>query len=118
MDGVPFGAIAIKTPKTFVGKWRIVETEMWDQDALDMIVPAHITFDTNGLGHFEMIAVSGGIDCRFEGDRVEFSWIGDDDGHEKNGRGWADLGKDAKLRGRLYFHHRDDSAFRAERSKR
>ncbi len=72
---------------------------------------------TRTVWHFEMIAVSGGIDCRFEGNRVEFSWIGDDDGDEKNGRGWAELGKDAKLRGRLYFHRGHDSAFVAERSK-
>ena len=23
------------------GPWRIVETEMWDQEALDLVVPAH-----------------------------------------------------------------------------
>ena len=105
----------MKTPKKFVGKWRIVETEMWDADALDLVVPAHITLEANGLGHFQMIAVEGGIDCRFENDRVEFSWVGDDDGSETNGRGWAEIGKDGKLRGRLYFHQGDDSSFVARR---
>src|SRR5580704_17575022 len=32
------------TPKTFAGTWRITESEVWDEDALDMVVPAHITF--------------------------------------------------------------------------
>ena len=68
----------MKTPKKFAGKWRIVQTELWDRDALDLVVPAYITFGAEGLGYFQMIAVEGGIDCRFDGDRVEFSWIGED----------------------------------------
>lgn len=28
-----------------VGRWRIVETEMWDREALDLVVPAYIKFD-------------------------------------------------------------------------
>ncbi len=35
----------MKTPKKFVGDWRITETELWDEDALDLVVPAHITVD-------------------------------------------------------------------------
>ena len=49
--------------------------------------------------------------------RVEFSWVGDDDGEQTNGRGWAEIGKDGKLRGRLYFHQGDDSSFVAQRAK-
>lgn len=82
-----------------------------------MIVPAHVTLDADGLGHFQLIAVEGGIDCRFDGDRVEFSWVGDDDGHVTNGRGWAELAKDGRLRGRIYFHQGDDSSFVARKAK-
>jgi hypothetical protein len=103
------------TPKTFLGSWRIIETELWDKEALDLVVPAHMIFTSDGLGHFQMIAVQGALDCRFEGNRVEFSWIGDDDGSETNGRGWAEIRKDGKLRGRIYFHQGDDSAFVAKR---
>jgi hypothetical protein len=46
---------------------------------------------------------------------VEFSWAGDDEGTESSGRGWAEIGKDGRLQGRLYFHLGDDSAFVAER---
>jgi len=84
----------MKTPTQFLGTWRIIETEVWDKDALDLVVPAHITFTAEGQGHFQMIAIQGGIDCRFEGNRVEFSWIGDDDGSETNGRGWGEIDKD------------------------
>lgn len=107
----------MKTPKKFLGTWRIVETEMWDRDALDLVVPAHIDFVDNGLGHFRMSAVEGGLDCRFEGNRVEFSWIGDDDGEPRNGRGSAQLGDDGVMRGRIYFHQGDDFSFVARRKK-
>jgi len=107
----------MKTPKKFAGQWRIAETEMWDGDALDMVVPAHITFGADGLGHFQMIAVEGDIDCRFENDKVEFSWLGDDDGEPANGRGWAEIAKNGQLRGRIYFHQGDDSSFAARRRK-
>jgi hypothetical protein len=105
----------MKTPKPFLGPWRIIETEVWDRDALDLVVPAHITFTAGGLGHFQMIAVQGDIDARFEGDRVQFSWTGNDEGDEASGRGWGEIGKDGRLRGRIYFHHGDDSSFVAKK---
>ncbi len=108
----------MKTPRPFLGTWRITETEVWDKDALDLVAPAHITFEGDGPAYFQMIAVQGDIDARFESNRVEFSWVGDDDGSESNGRGWAEIGKDGKLRGRIYFHHGDDSSFLATRKKK
>jgi hypothetical protein len=81
----------------------------WARDA------APLTFTADGLGHFQMIAVQGDIDARFEGNRVEFSWVGDDDGSETNGRGWGEIGEDGKLRGRIYLHHGDDSSFVAKK---
>ena len=107
----------MKTPKKFIGKWSIVATELWDRDALDLVVPAYISFDAEGLGYFQMIAVEGGIDCRFDGDRVEFSWIGEDDGDPKNGRGRAEITKSGTLEGRIYFHQGDDSSFVAKRRR-
>ncbi len=107
----------MRTPKKFAGKWPITETEMWDEDALDLVEPAHIRFDSAGGGSFRMIAIRAEIDPRFEGDRVEFTWAGDDDGTDVSGRGWADLGKDGKLRGRIYIHLGDDSAFVAKRGR-
>ena len=31
-----------------IGKWRIVEADLWDRDHLDLIAPAHITFHDDG----------------------------------------------------------------------
>ncbi len=66
-----------------VGSWRIVETELWDSDALNLVAPAFIEFGEDGMGSFGFIAVQGEMDCQ-EVTRdglpgVEFSWEGNDD---------------------------------------
>ena len=92
--------------------------ELWDQDAFDLVVPAHFNFADNRLGHFQFIVVEGDMDFRF-GERerkplVELSWWGDDEGDRTSGRGWAVIDGHV-LTGRIYFHRGDDSAFTATR---
>jgi hypothetical protein len=100
------------------GKWRIVDTEVWDQDALDLLEPAFIELRPDQTGNFGLIAVNGWLDCRSSMTdgrlSVEFSWEGKDEGDEASGRGWAVLQDDGTLRGHIYFHMGDDSSFLAE----
>lgn len=104
--------------KPFLGTWRIVEMEMWDQEAFDLLGPAHFTFREDELGDFRFIAVEGGLDCRYgerDGDPLaEFSWSGCDDNDQASGRGWAIVDGDV-LTGRIFIHCGDDSAFTAQR---
>jgi len=102
----------------FIGKWRILETEVWDRDALDLVAPASLSFEKDSMGQLKFIAVEAWIDYRV-GEReglpaVEFSFQGWDEGDQVSGRAWAVLDGN-KLRGRLYFHRGDDSSFIAER---
>jgi hypothetical protein len=104
------------------GRWRIVETELWDSDALDLVGPAFIEFGEDRAGSFGFIAVQGWMDCR-EAPRdecpgVEFSWEGSDDCEPASGRGWAVLEDDGSLRGRIFFHLGDDSGFLAVRDNK
>ena len=103
----------------FHGIWRIVETALWDVDALDLIEAAHLRFDARGLGELQLIAIGAGIDYRVsERDGrpfVEFSWVGYDDADPASGRGWARLEPDGALKGRLFIHQGDESAFTAYR---
>jgi hypothetical protein len=100
----------------FIGKWRIVEMELWDQDFVNMEVPGHFTFKEDDLGSFQFGAVTGETDCRtsHEADqhRIDFTWQGEDDMSPACGRGWAVITKD-ELHGRIFFHLGDDSGFRA-----
>ena len=106
-------------PMGFVGRWRIVEMELWDADAIDLAGPAFIEFGPDLRGRFRFIVVGGWMDCRAaeRSDRagVEFSWEGSDEGDEVSGRGWAAVADDGALEGRIFFHDGDDSGFRAVR---
>ncbi len=75
------------------GRWRIVEMDLWDQEAIDLVEPGFIEFAGDGTGELGFIAVRGWMDCRL-GERggrasVEFSWQGDGEGDEVSGRGWS-----------------------------
>ncbi len=105
---------------SFLGSWRIIETELWEQSDLDEIVEAHLTLESHGLGEFAFLCVQADVDYRVvERDglpAIEFSFIGEDEMDPVSGRGWAVLAAD-ELRGRLFFHRGDDSAFVARRKK-
>jgi hypothetical protein len=106
---------------TVAGRWRIIETELWDRTALDLVAPAFIELHEDGTGGFGLVAVEGSMDCRQveRDDRctVEFSWHGKDDCDPASGRGWAALQQDGSLYGRIHFHLGDDSDFRAVRAE-
>lgn len=109
------------TGKAPRGKWRIVEMDPWDADAIDLLGPAFIEF--NGRrGSFRFIAVECSMDVRTLAERTErdaeFSFDGFDDGDPTTGRGWVSLAEDGSLTGRIYFHMGDDSGFRAVPAKR
>ncbi|QKV72062.1 hypothetical protein HUT13_09355 [Streptomyces harbinensis] len=103
---------------SLTGRWRIVEMDVWDREAIDLVGPGFIEFADDGTGQFGFIAVRGWMDCRTtERDSrtvVEFSWEGEDEGDQAVGRGWAALIDDTTLEGHIFFHMGDDSAFRAE----
>ena len=110
----------MKQMKAFTGKWRIAEMEMWDQDYVDMEAPGFIRIGPDGTGQFQFGLVFGDIDGRVEPcgntPRFEFSWSGQDENDPSCGRGWAVI-ENGELKGRIYLHLADDSAFRAIKSK-
>ena len=105
----------------FLGAWRITAMEQWDREYVDMVVPASISFAAHGSGEFQFGTVHGWLDCRFEErggvPRVEFSWEGDSEGDPVCGRGWAEADTGGTLKGRLFFHHGDESGFTARRRR-
>ena len=106
--------------KPFVGTWSIIEMEAWDQEYVNMEVPGHFTFEKDGRGYFQFGLVQGEMDCRMEtddrGERIEFSWEGQDEMDPASGRGWAVI-ENGELSGRIFIHRGDDSAFRAEKGR-
>jgi hypothetical protein len=100
------------------GRWTIVGAKLWDREALDLAVPAHITFGRQGVGDMQLIAIGASVDYRVEerdsASIVEFSWSGFDEGDETSGRGWARIDGDT-MRGKLFIHQGDESTFVATR---
>jgi hypothetical protein len=102
------------------GRWRIVETALWDQEALDLVVPAYMRFDRSGLGEMELVAIVASIDYRVEQRDgafvLEFSWSGFDEMDATSGRAWARIDGDT-MRGKLFIHQGDESTFVARRER-
>ena len=104
------------TKQSFAGRWRIVETEVWDREALDIVVAAHLTLAHDGLGELHLLTIGADVDyrpSRREGKpAVEFSWEGMEENDRVSGRGWAIL-DGGELRGHIFIHRGADSAFLA-----
>ena len=102
----------------YIGKWRIREMEHWDQNFIDLDVPGYFLFEKDKSGHFQFVAIEGEIDYRIEEvgevERIEFSWVGHDEGDPVSGRGWAVIDGN-ELHGKIYFHMGDGSWFKAKR---
>jgi hypothetical protein len=113
--------LGVVMDKRFFGSWFFEEMELWGGSDLDLLGPANITFDDDGYGSVQFVAVVGLIDCEFsEQDGkpfVEFSWQGHDDSDDACGRGWGAIEGDGKLLGRIFIHWADNSAFTAKRER-
>lgn len=107
-----------KENAAYLGKWRLIEMELWDQDFIDLVTPGYFSFAEDGLGYFQFGAVEGQLDYLVEKignvERLEFSWEGSDDNDSALGRGWANITNNF-LEGRFYFHLGDNSWFKAKR---
>lgn len=98
----------------FQGRWRIAAMDLWDKDVIDLIEPGFIAFNGEE-GEMRFIAVRAWLDVRYatrnEVSIAEFSWEGVDEGEQRCGRGWVELGPNGGLRGYIFFHNGDESGF-------
>jgi hypothetical protein len=76
--------------KVFAGRWRIAEMDVWDNDVLDEVEDAHLTFRGGTDGEIAFAALSASLDVRYgarDGSAcAEFSWEGFDDNEPTSGR--------------------------------
>jgi len=101
----------------FQGRWRIAETDLWDDESLDLVEPAAITIDGEG-GELRLAAMDATLDIRYDvrngAPIAEFTFEGFDADEQVTGRGWLQHGTAGRLTGHLYFHLGDDSGFVCE----
>ena len=65
-----------------IGRWRIVEADLWDRDYLDLVEPAYMAFAKNGRGEFAFGAVNATMELGYGQRIVFFNWTGFDEGDE------------------------------------
>jgi uncharacterized protein YndB with AHSA1/START domain len=104
----------------FEGTWHITDMENWDEEYFNMDVQAYIEIDKRGSGDFQFGLVTGQIDGEIvkdqSGEKLEFTWDGNDENDEASGSGWLKLKDKNTLEGKIKFHQGDSSLFTAERA--
>jgi len=98
-----------------IGRWRIVEADLWDRDYLDLVQPACLEIGAKGRGAFAFGAVEATIDLEYSRSMVFFRWRGFDEGDEVSGEGSAELQDDSTLEIELAFDAGDDAILKARR---
>jgi hypothetical protein len=100
-----------------VGRWRIVEADIWDQDYLDLCGPAIIVIGADGRGEIAFGAMQATLDVEYGPTSVAFRWVGFDEGDEVNGEGDAELLDDGSIKIVFACDNGDDAILKARRSK-
>ena len=102
-------------PNPLIGKWRIVEADLWDTQYLDMLEPAFIEFRGDGRGEVRLGCVVRGLDCSYSSTAADFTWKGHDEWDEASGDGLALLEDNGSLTVEFSFHDGDDANFKAKK---
>ena len=88
-----------------IGRWRIVEADLWDRDYLDLVEPAYLQIARDGWAAFAFGGVAAGGELEYSRTIVFFRWSGFDEGDE--------VSASAELHRRR--QHRDGTVFRQRR---
>ncbi|MDD2580846.1 MAG: hypothetical protein PHR66_02515 [Desulfuromonadaceae bacterium] len=91
------------------GLYEIVEMELWDKDAIDLVEPGYIHI-RGKKGKLHFICVDGQMEIQKSKDRYLFTWEGNDECDPASGYGNYTCSNDT-LTGRIYIHGSDDSSF-------
>ena len=102
--------------KAFVGRWRIVEMDVWDKDFLDLLRDGASDVQRRSGRRIAFGALKSFLDVRY-GTRdgsacAEFSWEGNGQDDPASGRGWVVLGTAGRLVGHFYIHNGDEYRLR------
>lgn len=62
-----------------IGRWRIVEADLWGRDYLDLVEAGTITIRANGFGEITFGAMQAGLDLAYSTSSVSFTWSGCDE---------------------------------------
>ena len=98
-----------------IGRWRIVEADLWDRDHLDLVGPATIAIRADGRGEIAFGAMQAGLDLEYGRSVVFFTWQGFDEMDEVTGSGSAEMLDDGSIEIEFAYHLGDEAVLRAKR---
>ena len=98
-----------------IGRWRIVEADLWDRDHLDLVDPATITIGADNHGEIAFGALQAGLDLSYSPSIVFFTWGGRDEMDEVTGDGHAELLDDGTIEITFAYHNGDEAILKAKR---
>lgn len=91
------------------GIYEIIEMEVWDKDAIDLVETGYISI--NGKkGQLHFICVDGKMEIQQQKDKYLFTWEGANECDPASGYGDFTCSGN-RLTGRIYLHDSDDSSF-------
>ena len=99
-----------------VGRWRIVEADLWDRDHLDLVESAMLTIEADGHGEIAFGAVQASLDLEYSQSTVFFTWEGFDEMDPASGSGSAELLDDGSLEIDFAYQFGDEAVLKAKRA--
>lgn len=98
-----------------VGRWRIVEADLWERDHLGLCGPASLVVKASGDGEITFGAMQASLDIDYGPDEIGFTWAGFDEMDEVSGSGSAELQDDGSLEIAFEYHMGDEAVLKAVR---
>jgi hypothetical protein len=80
-----------------IGRWRIVEADLWDREYLDLCGPARLTITAQG-GEIAFGALEAGLEVEYGRDSIGFRWSGSDEGDKSRARATPNFSTTAQSR--------------------
>lgn len=99
-----------------IGRWRIVEADLWDRDYLDLCGPASLMIGTEGHGEVAFGALQATLDLEYARTSISFEWDGSDEMDEVRGSGSATLEDNGTLEIEFAYRNGDEATLKAARA--
>ena len=97
-----------------LGRWRIIEADLWDRDYLDLCGPAMLTITARG-GEIAFGALEAGLEVEYARNSIGFLWAGCDEGDQIEGEGTAELLDDGTIEIEFAYDNGDEAVLKAKR---
>ena len=99
-----------------IGRWRIVDADIWGRGYLDLVGPAYLQIGDDGDAAFAFGALQAGGSYEYSETVVFFRWQGFDEGDEITGEATAELQTGGTVTLELSFDNGDDAVLTCRRA--